>query len=166
MKILSIDNAANASGWSYWEDEKPIVWGVIYPNPKSAKDGARLTSLRKQFSLLIDEHNPDIVLIESPVGDDGPESNWRTMSVLFEVFGILRQLIDEKGKKISIISVSSWQNACGIHKRDRIGRKAGAVTFVERTYGLKDLEQDIIDSICLGHYFIVSTKRERSAFND
>lgn len=45
-KILSFDQSANASGWSYWEDDKPVSWGVIFPNPRSARGGERLTSIR------------------------------------------------------------------------------------------------------------------------
>jgi Holliday junction resolvasome RuvABC endonuclease subunit len=168
MKILSMDQAANATGWSVWENEKPIKWGVIYPSPKNAKDGLRLTSLRRQFSALIDEHSPQLVLIENPVGGEedklGQENNWKTMQVLCQVQGMLIQLIHEKGKKIEIVSPSSWQNTCGIHKRDRDSRKAGAAKFVEKHYGLTDIPQDIIDSFCIAYHCYIISKEEVSAF--
>lgn len=168
MKILSIDQAARLSGWSYWENDKPIKWGTVEPSPKNSKDGSRLSSLRKQFAKLIDEYSPELVLIEDPVGGEedkkGPENNWKTMQVLCQVQGMLMQLIDEKGKKCEIISPSSWQFTCKIHKRDRDSRKAGAKAFVEGTYKLSDVPQDIYDSICIAHHYLEKNKEEVSAF--
>lgn len=168
MKILSIDQAARVSGWSYWENDKPIKWGIIEPSPKNQKDGVRLLSLLKQFSNLIDIYSPEIVLIENPVGGQedkgGPENNWKTMQVLCHVQGVLMLLIADKGKKIDIISPSSWQFTCGIHKRARIERKSGAKAFVEKTYKLTDVPQDVCDSICIAYHYIESNKQEVSAF--
>lgn len=170
MKMLSIDQAARLSGWSYWENGKPIEWGIIEPSPKNAKDGARLTSLRKQFAALIDKYSPTLIVIEDPVGGEedkkstGPENNWKTMQVLCQVQGMLIQLIHEKGKKIDIVSPSSWQFTCGIHKRAREQRKDGARSFVEKAYNLVDVSQDVCDSMCIGYHYIESNKQEVSAF--
>lgn len=171
MKILSFDQAANISGWSYWEDGKPVKWGVIKPKPATLRDGARLTSLRGQYRDLIKEFKPDQVLIENPVGGEedkrsGPTNNWKTMQTLCQVQGVLLQVIHECGKPVEIVSPSSWQFTCGIHKRERDARKAGAASFVERTYGLGAdvVTQDEIDSICIAHHYVESNKEERSAF--
>ena len=170
-KILSFDQAANVSGWSYWENGKPVKWGTVTPTPASAKGGRRLSSLREKFGALIDKFNPDIVLIEDPVGGEedktsGPTNNWKTMQTLCQVQGVLLELIYSKNKPCEIISPSSWQFTCGIHKRYRLERKAGARSFVERTYGLSEQEviQDIVDSICIAHHYIETNKPERSAF--
>ena len=162
-KILSFDQAANVSGWSYWEDRKPKEWGVITPIPKSLKDGPRLSSLRKQFKALIEKYNPDMVLIENPVGGEedkekGPENNWKTMQTLCQVQGVLIQVIDELKKPIEIISPSSWQFTCRIHAREREARKLGARKFVEKEYGLDETQvvQDICDSICIAYHYITT----------
>lgn len=169
MKILSIDQAARVSGWSFWENDKPIEWGVVEPSPKNLKDGKRLTSIRKKFAELIDKYSPELVIIEDPVGGEedkrsGAENNWKTMQVLCQVQGMLMQLVDEKKKDLVIVSPSSWQNTCGIHKRDRNSRKAGAKAFAEKAYKLVDVPQDICDSICIAYHYIEQNKPERSAF--
>lgn len=169
MKILSFDQAANVSGWSYWEDEVPVKWGTVEPSPKTLRGGQRLHSLRKQFEDLIKEFNPDMILIENPVGGEedkrgGPENNWKTMQTLCQVQGVLLEVIAAHRKKVEIISPSSWQNTCGIHKRSRDERKAGARKFVENYYGLSDVIQDVVDSICIGYYYIRENGLERSAF--
>lgn len=166
-KILSLDQAANVSGWSYWEDDVPKKWGTISPTPKSAKGGQRLTSLRKKFKDLILEYTPDIVLIENPVGGaednrDGPENNWLTMQVLCQVQGVLLQVIDEAGLPVEIISPSSWQFTCGIHARERAARKAGATAFVIEKYGIDDV-QDVHDSICICYHFLNGGKEQSFA---
>lgn len=170
-KILSFDQAANVSGWSYWENGKPVQWGTVTPTPTSAKGGRRLASLRQKFGDLIDQFNPEIVLIEDPVGGEedktsGPTNNWKTMQTLCQVQGVLLELIHTKDKPVEIVSPSSWQNTCGIHKRYRLERKAGARSFVEKTYGLseQDIIQDIVDSICIAHHYIETNRPERSAF--
>lgn len=76
------------------------------------------------------------------------------------------ELIYEKNIPMEIISPSSWQFTCGIHKKWRAERKAGARAFVEKKYGLTetDIVQDIVDSICIAHHYIETNKPERSAF--
>lgn len=168
MKILSFDQAANVSGWSYWEDAEPVEWGAVKPSPQTLRGGERLVSLRKQFEKLIDKYDPDIVLIENPVGGEedkktGAENNWKTMQVLCQVQGVLLELIASKKKKIDIISPSSWQDTCGIHKRSRDERKAGAQKFVKNQYHI-DVIQDICDSICIAYHYIIMNELEGSAF--
>ena len=170
-KLLSFDQAANITGWSYWEDKKPKEWGIITPIPKSLKDGARLSSLRKQFKALIEKYNPNIVLIENPVGGEedkqkGPENNWQTMQTLCQVQGVLIQVIDELHKQIEIISPSSWQFTCNIHARDRDARKNGARKFVQYKYNLTEAEvaQDICDSLCIAFHYLEGGVIEECAF--
>lgn len=168
MNILSFDQAAKISGWSYWEDNKPKEWGIVEPSPKNLKGGARLTSIRGKFKKLIEKFDPDIVLIENPVGgeedDNGPESNWKTMQILCQVQGVLLQVIDECHKNVEIISPSSWQYTCHIHKRDRSARKRGAQAFVKEQYGLDNIIQDVIDSICIAHHYLETNMEKRSVF--
>lgn len=163
--VLSFDQSANASGWSYWEDNKPVEYGVIYPQPKTLRGGARLTSLREQFMALICNYMPSIVLIENPVGGEednrgsGPEHNWLTMQTLCQVQGVLLQVIDELDLPVEIISPSSWQATCGIHARERQARKDGAKAFVKEMYPyIGDKEQDIYDSICIAFHYISGGK--------
>lgn len=170
--VLSFDQAANVSGWSFWENpNKPTKWGVIKPKPSGVIGGERLTSLRGQFRDLIKQFDPDLVLIENPVGGEedktaGPENNWKTMQILCQVQGILLQVIDELDKPVKIISPSEWQNTCGIHKRFRAERKEGARKFVERQYKLTepDVTQDEVDSICIAYHHFEGDRFERSVF--
>lgn len=169
-KVLAIDQAANLSGYSIWENEKPIAWGVISPKPKNLREGARLTSLRKQFKELIQQYNPQVVVIEDPVGGTedkgGSSANWKTMQILCQVQGMLIQLIHELNKDLDIVSPSSWQYTCGIHARDRVKRKMGSKNFVKKHYDLAEedgINQDICDSFCIAyHYF--NKQEEEGAF--
>lgn len=166
--LLAIDQAANASGWALFKGSKLEKYGMIYPTPTTAKGGERLASLWRQFDELISNAAPDIVVIEAPLGGvedgSGPAQNWRTMAVLFEVFGMLTTLIELKGLPCAVVAASAWQNTCSIFKRDRASRKAGARNFVEKTYGLTQVEQDVCDAICIGSHFIETERTVRSAF--
>lgn len=168
MTFLAFDQAARISGWSYWEDGLPRKWGTI-ESPGKYSGGQRLHYLREKFKAKIEEFNPDMILIENPVGGEedkysGPENNWKTMQTLCQVQGVLLEVIHECGKEVEIISPSSWQNTCGIHKRNRTERKEGACRFVQSTYGLSDIIQDIVDSICIGYHYVRVNGLERSAF--
>lgn len=77
--------------------------------------------------------------------------------------GVLLELIASKKKKVDIISPSSWQDTCGIHKRSRDERKAGAQKFVKNQYHI-DVIQDICDSICIAYHYIIMNELEGSAF--
>ena len=172
-KILAFDQAARLSGWSYWENDKPIEWGTVEPSPKSLLGEKRLKSLYEQFDSLISKYNPDILLIENPVGGDedkergqGATSNWKTAQVLFHVQSLLMLLAAQHKVKLEIISPSSWQFTTRIHKRSRAERKAGAREFVEKTYKISNVVQDVCDSICIGYHYIEKERRENevSAF--
>lgn len=165
MKMLTIDQAANASGWSIWNDNKLVEYGVVYPHPKSLRGGKRLSSLRIQFGELIERFQPTLVVIEDPVGDEGgATSNWKTMQTLCQVQGMLLELIASKGREVEIMSPSTWQNLCGIHRRERNARKTGAVKYVLDTFGLTGVEQDAIDAICIGSAYLLKSEPEVSAF--
>lgn len=86
------------------------------------------------------------------------------MQVLSQVQGVLLELISEKKKKVEICSPSSWQYTCKIHKRSRAERKAGAKNFVETEYKIKNVPQDVCDSICIGYHYLETNKKEVSAF--
>ena len=168
---LCFDQAARLSGWAYFENEKPIEWGTIEPIPKSATGGARLHSLRSQFGTLIATDNPEIVLIEDPVGGDedknqGPTANWMTLKTLAQVQGVLLEIIAKYKKPVEIVSPSSWVFTCRIHKRSRAERKIGAREFVSKEYKIDNVIQDVCDAICIGYHFFETQRRksEVSAF--
>lgn len=168
---LCFDQAARLSGWAYFENEKPIEWGTIEPIPKAATGGERLRSLRRQFGALIKKYNPEIVVIENPVGGDedknnGPTANWQTLVTLAQVQGVLLEVIAEHEKPVEIVSPSSWVFTCRIHKRSRAERKIGAREFVSKEYKIDNVIQDVCDAVCIGYHFFETQRRksEVSAF--
>lgn len=162
-KVLSFDQAANQSGWCYWENEKPIEWGLIQPSPKSAKDGTRLNSLYKQFESLITKYNPSIVLAEPPIGDDDDGKGHKTLFILAQVEGLIEMLVDKYNLRFCLVPAAQWQFNCGIHKRDRTSRKSGAMAFVQKQFNIPEgqLIQDEADALCIGYSYFVQRERDR-----
>lgn len=164
MRTLCIDQAARLSGFAVFEDNKLIEWGTVEPRPKSLTGGPRLKYIYEKFEEIVDRVKPDQMVIEDPVGGQednrGPKANWKTMFVLANVYGVLELLAAIKGVPIDSVSPSSWQYTCGIHKRDRSSRKAGAEAFVEKQYGVAGTAQDIYDAICIGHHYLNKKHQE------
>ena len=129
--------------------------------------GQRLKSLYDQFIELIQKYNPDMVLIETPVGGDedhkGAKSNWTTMNILSQVQGVLLLAIETCKKPVEMVSPSAWQFTTRIHKRDRTSRKIGAREFVEKNYKITNVIQDVCDSICIGYHYIETIRRKEQS---
>ena len=162
--VLACDQALRMSGYCIFEDGKPMIWDTITPIPKSADVPTALKSIRRQFREVIKKHKPDTVILEIPMGgDENPVDNHKTAFTLAQVYGVLQELCAEELVDIEAIYASEWQKICGIHKRDRASRKAGAVDFVKRKYGIT-APQDCVDAICIGYSWLEMNKPERSAF--
>lgn len=152
--LLAIDQAANQSGWAFFENKVPTKYGVINPVPAKCKGGQRLNSIRTQFEDLIKELKPSMIVIEEPFGDDSDERGKLTARVLSEVKGVLSELAYSLGVELKVLPAASWVFITGIHKRDRDSRKEGARLFCENTYSITNQEQDVYDAICIGHSLI------------
>lgn len=161
-RLLSFDQAANLTGWSYWEDEKPKEWGVITPLPKSAKGGQRLNSLYGQYSALVAKYKPEIIVCEPPIGDDDDGKGHKTLFVLSQVMGLIQMISAKTLTTLELMPAARWQFNCGIHKRDRAERKAGAKAFIEKTYHIpqEEISQDEVDSLCIAHSYFIQRDRD------
>lgn len=164
MKILAMDQALRASGWCILEDDKPQKWGVINPQPKSADVQLALVSIRRQFREIFRSNKPDIIVFEVPKGaDETTAENHNTAFVLAQVYGVLTELAAEENIPIDNTYAATWQADCGIHKRDRISRKQGAVDFIKKRYNIT-APQDSVDAMCIGYSWWLRNKPEVSAF--
>lgn len=163
-KLLSFDQAANLTGWSYWEDRKPVEWGVITPQPKSAKGGQRLNSLYSQYKDLVKKYKPNTIVCEPPIGDDDDGKGHKTLFVLSQVMGLLEMIAAESLIPLELMPAARWQFNCGIHKRDRASRKQGAKDFIAKEYRISpdEISQDEADSLCIAHSFYTQKDRDDS----
>jgi hypothetical protein len=96
-----------------------------------------------------------LAILEVPAGGEekdvkGPENNWLTMSVLYMVHGVVRNILQKRNISYILQSPSTWVNILGIHKRERYARKQGAKEYVEKTYNITGKEQDVYDAIAIG----------------
>ena len=162
--VLACDQALRMSGYCIFKDNNPAIWDIISPTPKSSDIPIALKSIRRQFREVIKKYKPDTIILEIPMGgNDDSIDNHKTAFILAQVYGVLQELCAEELVNIEGIYASELQRICGIHKRDRASRKAGAVDFVKRKYGII-APQDCVDAICIGYSWLEMNKPERSAF--
>jgi hypothetical protein len=65
MKTLALDVSGASTGWALGEDTNLVAWGK-YVSPLGKRRGFRLYEFGKWLEGLLEEHRPDIVLVEKP----------------------------------------------------------------------------------------------------
>lgn len=155
-RLLALDQSTRVTGWSIFEEGKPIKYGKI--DLKEDDLGKRLVELRKQVIELIKEENIDEVAFEDiqlQKTVDGRESvnNVQTFKALSEVYGVVLELVVEMDIKYHIVSSSSWKSTCNIKGKQRTEQKKNAQLYIQEKYGINVI-QDICDSICIGEHVL------------
>lgn len=150
MKLLALDQASRVSGWSVFEDDKLIDYGVITATQSDVGD--RLYYIRQQVIKLIDKYDIDEVVFEDIQLQDNKINNVQTFKALAEVFGVLDELFVEIKMPRTAVLSTVWKSTLGIKGKDRTAQKKAAQDWVEKNYEIKPT-QDECDSICIGvHY--------------
>ena len=157
MKMLSLDQALQTSGYCIWDNNKPIAWGTFKTNNTYPID----KRLRQVWNYL-EKLNNDIELVVFE--DCQQQQNAQTYHKLSMVKAIILLWCNIKGIDYKIYSPSSWRSVCGGgYGRKREEQKAKAVEKVKEWYDI-DANSDICDAINIGHAAIKELKSDISAF--
>lgn len=157
MKILAIDQSSRCNGYSVFEDGELKESGTFTLTQEDI--GERLVKLRDTIIALIEEQKIDIVLFEDIQLQNG-NAGVTTYKVLAEVFGVIQELLTEKGIEHHIVHSQTWKSVLNIKGRTRPEQKKNAQAYVLNTFGVK-VAQDAADAICIGAAYI---KENQSAF--
>lgn len=158
MYTLSLDLSTKSSGFAVFENKKLIEFGCL--TASSTDVIKRIYKIIGELSKIVDKYPIDTVLIEEVRPEDLKHSgkNLHTQKVLMWLQAAVVFLLHDKRPKAKIeyIYPSSWRSGVGIHTGrgiKREGLKPQDISFVKENYGI-DVNDDIADSICIGHYYL------------
>lgn len=157
MKILALDQASRTSGYAIFEDNQLIDSGTFTLIQDDV--GERLVELRDTIIKFIDNNQIELVLFEDIQLQAG-NAGVTTYKVLAEVFGVIQELLTERGIEYQIIHSQTWKSVLNIKGRTRPEQKKNAQIYVLNTFN-KKVSQDTADAICIGSSYI---KQNESAF--
>lgn len=157
MRILSLDQALQVSGYCIWNDDKPIAWGTFKTNNTYPID----KRLRQIWDFLIKINDGiDLLVLE----DCQQQQNAQTYHKLSMVKAIILLWCNVYNIEYKIYSPSSWRSICGGgYGRKRDEQKQTAIKKVKEWYDI-DANSDVCDAINIGRAAIIDSGRNQSAF--
>ena len=162
MKMLSLDQSLNVTGWAYFENEKLINYGN-FSIKKTLPMEMRLNEFQKAILETMNscgDGYPDIIVFE----DIQNQQNNITYKHLAYVQAALMIICYNLNIKYSILSPSSWRAALGGgFGRKREEQKQAAIEYVQAKCN-KNVSSDEADAICIGLAYMKEKKRNESAF--
>lgn len=159
MKILSLDQALQTSGYCVWEDNQPIDWG-IFKTSNTAPIDKRLRQIWDFLDNYPGGADFDLIILE----DCQQQQNAQTYHKLSMVKGVILLWCNSAHKEYKIYSPSSWRSICGGgYGRKREEQKQAAIKKVKEWYNI-DANSDICDAINIGRAAIIDLGYNQSAF--
>ena len=153
-RVLALDQATHVSGWSVFDDEKLVNFGVFKTTMN--EEMARCTEIKSWLISMINNWNPDFVGFEG-IQFQNSSDGVRTMGVtVFETLahlqGILMQTCYELDVKYDTCSTNTWRAHCGVKGRTRTDKKRSMQLLVKQWYDLS-VSDDESDAIGIGKYY-------------
>lgn len=153
-RILALDQATHITGWSIFDNESLIKFGVFQTNLSS--EMARCAEIKSWLISMINNWQPDFVGLEGiqfQVTSDGKHSMGVTVfETLAHLQGILMQTCYELGVKFEVCSTNTWRAHCGVKGRTRTDKKRSMQVLVKEWYDLS-VSDDESDAIGIGKYY-------------
>lgn len=159
MKMLSLDQALQTTGYCIWENNKPVKWG-IFKTTNTAPIDERLRQIWNFLNSLSVKDSMDLIVFE----DCQQQQNAQTYHKLSMVKAIILLWCNINNKQYKIYSPSSWRNLCGgNYGRKREEQKITAINKVKEWYNI-EANSDICDAINIGKAAIIDLEYSISAF--
>lgn len=170
MKILAVDQARHGA-WAIfdYENKELLDYGVwSFDNKKYTFEQAVL-NIKALVNEVIHAHNIDAIFLE----DIQLRKNPLSFKKLAQLQGVLVNLCEENEFLYDLVAPSQWQNYCNARGRterevkakitaiegnNKKASKILSLQFVKDLYGINTDNDNLSDSICIGHYVVNNIK--------
>lgn len=160
-RILALDDATHNTGWSIFDDENLIKYGVFTTNYSTEVE--RIEALKQWLVNMIYTWQPTDVVIEDiqlqkdDFNNADTVQNLTTYKILAHLQGVLQNTLYELKVPFEVVYASVWRKAVDIKGRYRADKKKSAQLKVNQWYGL-NVTDDEADAICIGRYYYKKVK--------
>jgi Holliday junction resolvasome RuvABC endonuclease subunit len=146
MKILSIDQSTQKSGWSIFINGKYKTHGLI--DLHKDKDSARrFKEMCMNLNNLIKDNKPDLVVIE----DVAAQSNIKTVIILARLQGAIIESCYLHNIEFYLIRPTEWRSLLGM-KQGRMKTtelKEQTIQYVSSLLEIQNIDNDSADAIAI-----------------
>lgn len=157
MILMAIDGSTKASGVAIFKDKELIHYECV--TASSAEKIKRINKMIKRFEELFTEYKVDKIIMEEPLPEDVKNNKKVFKALIYLQAGVVINFFNDLNYRIEeedFIPVNTWRSRLGI----TIGKhgqrslvKQEDINFVKKYYQL-DVNDDIADSICIGHAYL------------
>ncbi|AHF08580.1 crossover junction endodeoxyribonuclease RuvC [Desulfitobacterium metallireducens] len=152
-KILCLDQATLKTGYSLFDDNKLITFGILEVDPAEKNIIERMKLMSDKITNLIESLSPDFIVFE----DTQFQNNYKTYQQLSQFQGVIMLYLFQINISFCIVKPTEWKAACKIKGRKREEQKLNTIAFVKDKYGL-DVSSDEADSIGIGEWAVNKIK--------
>ena len=145
MKILALDQSTKVTGWSQWNKNELLKYGIVSSNIKENNPLKRMRKMYDEVGILINVKKPDFVVLEEVQF----QNNYRTFSQLSQMQGVLFGLLFERNIGFTCVEATAWKRTFEVKGKNRAEQKASAIQRVKEVYGVSASE-DEADAIGIG----------------
>lgn len=171
MITLGLDMSSKKSGYSLFEDNKLIEYGLWeIPKAEEINWRDRIVWMSNQLNEYILTHKVDRVFVEDvPLRMENPQ----TLKILSALQGVVISVCVSNNLKVDFIGVSQWRSILGLFTGTRKGTereelKKSSIEYANKTFELnliwkskssKFNQDDIADSINVAYSQIIDKKK-------
>ena len=161
MYLLALDASTKATGFAIFKDKELLVCNCI--TASSTDLYKRIHKMTDSILTIVEQMNIDKIVMEEVIPDHSKNTN--TFRALMYLQALIHIELHDKFPNVQIEMVypSSWRSVCEIEdgrssKREQ--KKQKDIDFANKTYNLSLTNDDIADSVCIGHAYLHPKKEK------
>ena len=143
-KLLALDQSSHTTGYTILNNGKIVKVGHFDCIGNDLGD--RLTQLRNIVDKIINDYEIDEVVFEDIQLQDvngNKETGIKTFKILAEVFGVVHELLTERGIKYTSVLPIKWKAHFKIAGKGRTQEKKLAQTYVLKNYNINCTSREL-----------------------
>lgn len=161
-RILALDQATHNTGWSVFDGEELIKYGVFRAEEGFENEAERLHDIRMWLFSMIENWKPDIVAIEGIQYQ--PTMGVTTFQTLARLQGVLIELCFDMKVTCKVCHISTWRAHCGVKGKQRNDKKRSMQLLVKKWFDIS-VTDDESDAIGIGKYAADAFKKQTEIVN-
>ena len=158
-RILSLDQSTHLTGWSIYDEENLIAYGVY--ESKTTTQIERMNEIKEWLLSMIVNWKPDFIGLEGIQYQSS--AGVTTFEALARLQGVLMQCCFENRIPFEICHTATWRQACGVKGKSRTEKKRSMRELVKSWFDIW-VSEDEADAIGIGRYCVKQFKPQKVEF--
>lgn len=155
MIILALDLSTKSSGYSVFDDDKLLTWGLAASTKENVYD--RIQVITNKIQQIIKEYKPTKIIAEQPE-PAFVKNNINTYRKLTFIHGAICMMLRKYKLEMQLCTASHWRKLVGIHtgrgiKRAQLKQKDIQITNILYPE-VNTKNDDVADAVLIGLAYV------------